>query len=547
MANDVRIVAPDQIRQVTVTNQGQSVALDVNVVNAAFSASITVPTTMSIASSPGSPVYVQGAFSASVAPTAFANVTFVLNQDQYQDVTIPDGAGGMALQLNPGGLQLLNGALLIGAQVTGTVFGPLTTIYWQEANAFLNVSAASGAFSAGAAYASGNGHYQIADMAGWKTLRFHNTSPVVASCSIGFNAAPYAGIGRTLAQVTNFPTTTGHSAFRIGSSYGISTIQFTIPTGSNGGLVYVNNISATPSTLYLGIDAGYGPDYWVAPKLWEVSSSQWVTSLSAKGWYQIANMAGFRYALINATNTGEISGTISFTQAEFIDSGIQQVEISNTTNFPSVYSGSLSAGPTALEYDIPPDAVGASLIIEPPVNANVTWHVYGRQNSTDNFRLLTLFDSVNGTYTTTGTHAGYFPITSFAGLKKLTVQYDSTSGGTADFRLGFNQTPFVPNPVVGAVTVVIEPATSSSIRAATLNSTPFSLFVANSNRKGLTVSNSSLSNAAYIMLGPSASYTNYSARIPPNGYYEVPYNYTGLITGATSGSKTASVVAVEVT
>lgn len=56
------------------------------------------------------------------------------------------------------------------------------------------------------------------------------------------------------------------------------------------------------------------------------------------------------------------------------------------------------------------------------------------------------------------------------------------------------------------------------------------LIASNGARKGATIWNNSASNL-YIELGAAPTTSSFTAKISADGYYEVPYNYTGLING----------------
>ena len=53
----------------------------------------------------------------------------------------------------------------------------------------------------------------------------------------------------------------------------------------------------------------------------------------------------------------------------------------------------------------------------------------------------------------------------------------------------------------------------------------------NANRKGATITNTDANALLLDLSGGTASSTSFSVSIPANGYYEVPFGYTGLITG----------------
>lgn len=73
--------------------------------------------------------------------------------------------------------------------------------------------------------------------------------------------------------------------------------------------------------------------------------------------------------------------------------------------------------------------------------------------------------------------------------------------------------------------------------------TAITILAANTARYGATVYNDD-ANALYLLLGTgTVSATVYTVQIPPNGYYEVPFGFTGILTGlwAADGSGSARV------
>ncbi|MEH2367278.1 hypothetical protein [Nostoc sp.] len=70
-------------------------------------------------------------------------------------------------------------------------------------------------------------------------------------------------------------------------------------------------------------------------------------------------------------------------------------------------------------------------------------------------------------------------------------------------------------------------ATPTSVAATTTMQT---LIADNSNRKGASIWNTS--NAPLcIDFGSSASKTSFAYRVSPGGYYEIPFGYTGIVSG----------------
>jgi hypothetical protein len=82
-----------------------------------------------------------------------------------------------------------------------------------------------------------------------------------------------------------------------------------------------------------------------------------------------------------------------------------------------------------------------------------------------------------------------------------------------------------PNTDVTVYPVKSSTSTTSSVTATISNQ---NLLPANSNRLGATVYNDS-SALIYIKLGAVASTTDYTIRMFPWAYFEVPYGYTGQI------------------
>jgi hypothetical protein len=87
-------------------------------------------------------------------------------------------------------------------------------------------------------------------------------------------------------------------------------------------------------------------------------------------------------------------------------------------------------------------------------------------------------------------------------------------------------------PLNNPVSVTVNTPTSSTAAPSTVaaSTTSGTIIAANSNRKGLTIWNDSTANL-YIDFDSAASTTDYAVKIAAGGYYEMPFNYTGLISG----------------
>lgn len=99
--------------------------------------------------------------------------------------------------------------------------------------------------------------------------------------------------------------------------------------------------------------------------------------------------------------------------------------------------------------------------------------------------------------------------------------------------------------VDGTVTANPSGNTSSAVTPAAMSTVVATVLASNANRKGATIHNAG-SASVLVKLGAAASTTSYTVSIANNGYYEVPFNYTGIITGITSAG-TATVYVTEIT
>lgn len=89
--------------------------------------------------------------------------------------------------------------------------------------------------------------------------------------------------------------------------------------------------------------------------------------------------------------------------------------------------------------------------------------------------------------------------------------------------------PNYPISTVAASTTVASSVTSVAILAA------------NANRKGATIWNASTA-ILYMDLDAAATATDYAAKLDPGGYYEVPFGFTGAISGIWSAANGSALV-----
>lgn len=87
-------------------------------------------------------------------------------------------------------------------------------------------------------------------------------------------------------------------------------------------------------------------------------------------------------------------------------------------------------------------------------------------------------------------------------------------------------------PLSNPANVTVNPPTAatSTPTSVTASTTSVQLLAANSSRKGATIWNNSTA-AVYIELGATSSANAYTAKLEAGGYYEIPFGYTGAISG----------------
>ncbi|MHC5719267.1 MAG: hypothetical protein ACYTX0_46235 [Nostoc sp.] len=75
-------------------------------------------------------------------------------------------------------------------------------------------------------------------------------------------------------------------------------------------------------------------------------------------------------------------------------------------------------------------------------------------------------------------------------------------------------------------------STPTTVASTTSNET---ILAANSNRKGATIWNDSTA-ILYVEFGPTATTSAFTVKLAPGGYYELPFHYTGVISGIWSSA-----------
>lgn len=80
------------------------------------------------------------------------------------------------------------------------------------------------------------------------------------------------------------------------------------------------------------------------------------------------------------------------------------------------------------------------------------------------------------------------------------------------------------------VTVQFPNSTTATPTTVVASASNVSLLAANSNRKGATIWNNSTA-TLFVELGSPAGSATYTAKLLPDGYFEIPFGYTGPISG----------------
>lgn len=97
-------------------------------------------------------------------------------------------------------------------------------------------------------------------------------------------------------------------------------------------------------------------------------------------------------------------------------------------------------------------------------------------------------------------------------------------------------------PISGEVTANPTKATTGGTGPTTFTSTSYgTIATASTGRLGCTIFNSGPGNLHVLLGTGTASTSNFTARLSSGDYYEVPFNYTGLIGGIFATAGTAEV------
>lgn len=105
-----------------------------------------------------------------------------------------------------------------------------------------------------------------------------------------------------------------------------------------------------------------------------------------------------------------------------------------------------------------------------------------------------------------------------------------------------------PISVTGSLTTSPEKCPSATVSGTNATITPVQLLAANGNRCGATFFYNG-SKTVYLKFGTGASATDFTVRLSALAYYELPFNYTGVVTAVwdTTGGGAGTIQTTEVT
>lgn len=563
MAQDIRIVAPDQIRQVTVTNVSQSVALDVNIVNAAFSASVSIPATVTISSSAGSPVWVTGAISTNVTAAfgAFSSSVFSFGVGQSVDFVVPPGCMGAVITTTGSWLAGQGGVITYGSP-DGNTYALIST-FDQAGDQIMPVGITNW------------GNYFITTLAGIQHVKLYGGHLAgTVTGAIGWTAAPLPGATHVEGYVTIQNSGTAQAIPIHGDVAITDSISLPVANTVIGGLAgqfYYQTGSLTasdPNWLFAGaatvgnVAAMSGGYLYISPASGSDDSWGLFETVSGSNYARIPTpsygtmVTWFGYGAINPNDPngyifqgarwrgdifGGLTGAAKLTVTYPHDYAIGFETSGSDKN---VYAAIWVSGtrifhqgvPSAAQHNFPLTYAQVYLGYD-----RIQWYYGGVMVASTGAnplvdRNMEIAEVVIHSGTTVGTTFTQFYSASAQAYVPGAIaplQVTVVSGSTTT--------------ITG--TVYTAPAQSANVtmNSYSLNSASLTVLSANTNRVGATLANQSKSFPIYVRLGTSASFSSFNVRVPPNGYYETPFGYTGLITAACSGTNTATAMVGEAT
>ena len=162
-----------------------------------------------------------------------------------------------------------------------------------------------------------------------------------------------------------------------------------------------------------------------------------------------------------------------------------------------------------------------------------TWTVFKSNVSSRSMLVQYQDDDVSGpVYTIFGFDG---PLAFTCTIWKGTVPDGVIAGGYSQAQNDTDETDFETNYKTTAnaryvANTSIAASSSAAVTSVAASASSVTLLAANTSRKGATIVNDG-NNKLMVKLGTVASSTSFTVPISANGYYEVPFQYTGIITG----------------
>jgi hypothetical protein len=336
----------------------------------------------------------------------------------------------------------------------------------------------------------------------------------------------------------------GTGALMSGASTAGSVIALAVPSGMSAWTMLIKSYATGTIYSEASTNSTNGTDGdWIEVKgrlTGQAPGLETITyAYTANGYYR-GNDGGFTYLRARLIGTGTPSVQITAstgTGAVFLNSSLPGGSNNIGTVYNRVSSLTLTTGNIttaastvtattdisnagAVTAVVAGTYAGVNLSFEASLEGTNWVGVIGQR--TDSY----VTETTSGVLTANTIRAWDFPL---PGFTQFRVRSTAWTSGTAVIGIAPAVNAFEIAPNVGLAGVGI--ATESGVAASASSGT---LLAANPARRGATISNDATSATLYARLSSSAaanSSGNYTVVIPPGGYYEVPFNYTGQITG----------------
>lgn len=221
----------------------------------------------------------------------------------------------------------------------------------------------------------------------------------------------------------------------------------------------------------------------------------------------------------------------------------------NVTNFPSVYpvtdnGGSLTVDGVFWQAVQPVSWTGQSVSITGTVPVSLASTTVTNTVAVSG----TVSTGLSQPLTDTQLRATAVPVSLASTTVTNTVAVSGTvstglSQPLTDTQLRATAVPvsLASTTVTGTVATREATNATSAITSVTASVTTVTLKALNASRRGLSVYNNSTADL-YLKLGATASTTSFTVKVLAGGYYEVPFNYTGVVDGIWSAANGSALV-----